>query len=185
MRLTNCGREWANTPLSPGERGSEGLSFCTPPPIRTIQTFLMGLQDDCQREQLPIGGWEPKVHVYTSWSCQESSSVRLKALTQHPKFTSCGLKDTTPPRPTAKPLMQTLCGHKNVHVSLYKKVSLHLPWRQELAVSNCSTTWRLLCRMFILKALKKFLHFLQSGVKAFSFCVSDQQENAFWILSVL
>lgn len=129
-----------------------------------LQTFLMGRTS-------AKGNSFPEKEAGDCRSCFIHLTARKTALSSR-KCSPC-----TPSPPlvaqkgyhTHKPFMKTLCGQKNVHVSLYKKVSLHLPWRKELAVPSCRTTLRLPCNMFIFKVLK-LLYFLPSGVKAFSFC---------------
>lgn len=153
---------------------NERLSFCTPSPNQDSANIPNGTPGKLPKgivSQRRLGTEDPCLHILT---LPREQLCQVEGPHPTPQVNLLWRRKAVchPHHSTPKPLKQIHCGHKNVHVSLYKKVSLHLTWRQELAVAGCSTTWRLLCRMFILKALKKFLYFLQSGVKAFSFCVA-------------
>lgn len=66
VRLTNYGREWANTPLNPGERGSEGLSFCTPPPNQDYANIPNGTPELLPKgtvTQRRLGTEGPCLHI--------------------------------------------------------------------------------------------------------------------------
>lgn len=163
--VANSGRKWANTSLSLDRRGSVGLGFCTP--NRTV------LQASLTGRTSAKGNSVPEKEAGHWGSCFYPLAARRTALSSR-KCSPC----TPSPPPVAwkrcHPLscfMQTLCGQKNVPGSLWRKVSLQLPWRQELVVRAVVPLWGHSVGCLFLKALRKFLSFLWSGVKAFSFCV--------------